>query len=332
MDHRLAMSALVLGLAAASPVRVDDASFIDTSFPGFVALMNGAVGNGGSPALTSAAHDAAGRSLPSMGRRRPARARWRAAWPRILGCPIWIPGCCIVPWAGVCWTQGADPADATAAAAAARALRPCDLERKDLRGPEADEAASRVAAVPAVRAALLDFQRGFGADHGAVLDGRDIGTVIFPDAPAKLFVTASVEERGRRRWRELRARGRQADLAVVTEDLRARDAAGPRPGGGAVAAGRRCRDARYHRTGCGRGVRAGVGVAGAAIAVKGGAGSRAGMRHGGRERKMMDFKALARAGSVWHTACLLFAIILRAETAVSLDSAPLRVSVPRMSS
>jgi CMP/dCMP kinase len=120
--------------------------------------------------------------------------------------------------------QGADPADATQAAAAARALRPSDLERKDLRGPEADEAASRVAAVPAVRAALLDFQRGFGADHGAVLDGRDIGTVIFPDAPGKLFVTASVEERGRRRWRELLAKGQQAELAVVTEELRARDA------------------------------------------------------------------------------------------------------------
>jgi cytidylate kinase len=120
--------------------------------------------------------------------------------------------------------QGADPADATMAAATARALRPCHLERKDLRGPEADEAASRVAAVPAVRAALLDFQHGFGADHGAVLDGRDIGTVIFPDAPAKLFVTASVEERGRRRWRELLAKGQPAELAVVTEELRARDA------------------------------------------------------------------------------------------------------------
>ncbi|HEY2132455.1 MAG TPA: (d)CMP kinase [Acetobacteraceae bacterium] len=120
--------------------------------------------------------------------------------------------------------QGADPADATVAAAVARALRPCDLERKDLRGPEADEAASRVAAVPAVRAALLDFQRSFGTDHGAVLDGRDIGTVIFPDAAAKLFVTASVEERGRRRWRELLAKGQQAQLAVVTEELRARDA------------------------------------------------------------------------------------------------------------
>jgi CMP/dCMP kinase len=119
---------------------------------------------------------------------------------------------------------GGDPADAVIATMAARALVPEDLERNDLRGPQADEAASRVAAVPGVRAALLDFQRNFGTSHGAVLDGRDIGTVIFPDAPAKLFVTASVEERGRRRWLELLAKGQQADLAVVTEDVRARDA------------------------------------------------------------------------------------------------------------
>ena len=114
---------------------------------------------------------------------------------------------------------GVDPA------VAARALRPADLGRPDLRGPEADAAAARVAAVPAVRAALLDFQRGFGRDGGAVLDGRDIGTVIFPDAQAKFFVTASAEARGQRRWRELRQRGIEADLAQVTAEVRARDAA-----------------------------------------------------------------------------------------------------------
>lgn len=117
---------------------------------------------------------------------------------------------------------GGDPGDAATAEAAARALRPEDMQRPDLRGPEADEAASRVAAIPGVRAALLDFQRGFGA-RGAVLDGRDIGTVIFPDADVKLYVIASLEERGRRRWRELQARGVPAELAAVTEELRTRD-------------------------------------------------------------------------------------------------------------
>jgi cytidylate kinase len=118
---------------------------------------------------------------------------------------------------------GGDPADPDAAEAAARALRPSDLERGDLRGPVADAAAAAVAAIQAVRAALLDFQRSFGAERGAVLDGRDIGTVIFPRAPAKLFVTASLAERARRRWRELRDRGVVADLVAVTADMLARD-------------------------------------------------------------------------------------------------------------
>lgn len=115
----------------------------------------------------------------------------------------------------------ADPADATRAA---ETLRPEDLDRKDLRGPPADDAASKVAAIPGVRAALLDFQRRFGEAHGAVLDGRDIGTVVFPDAPVKLFVTASPEERASRRHAELVARGAAPPLAEVAAEMAARDA------------------------------------------------------------------------------------------------------------
>jgi CMP/dCMP kinase len=118
---------------------------------------------------------------------------------------------------------GADPADPEAAETAARALRPADLERGDLRGPVADAAAASVAAIPAVRAALLDFQRSYGNERGAVLDGRDIGTVIFPDAPAKLFVTASLPERAHRRWLELTTRGIAADPATVEAEMLARD-------------------------------------------------------------------------------------------------------------
>jgi cytidylate kinase len=118
---------------------------------------------------------------------------------------------------------GANPADPEAAENAARALRPADLDRSDLRGPVADAAAASVAAIPAVRAALLDFQRGFGHTRGAVLDGRDIGTVIFPDAPAKLFVTASLPERAHRRWLELRESGIAADEATVEAEMLARD-------------------------------------------------------------------------------------------------------------
>jgi cytidylate kinase len=118
---------------------------------------------------------------------------------------------------------GGDPADPATATAAAGALQPEDFARNDLRGPEADAAAAAVASIPQVRAALLAFQRGFGRDSGAVLDGRDIGTIVFPDAPIKLFVTASAEARGHRRWLELRGRGIEADLDEVTAQVRVRD-------------------------------------------------------------------------------------------------------------
>ncbi len=118
---------------------------------------------------------------------------------------------------------GADPRDGTQAEAAARSLTPADLERTDLRSPMTDMAASAVAAIPAVRAALLEFQRRFGRDRGAVLDGRDIGTVVFPEAAVKLFVTASVQERARRRFLELRGRGIAADPLQVEAEIRDRD-------------------------------------------------------------------------------------------------------------
>ncbi len=118
---------------------------------------------------------------------------------------------------------GLRPSDAVAAEQAARALCPTDLERSDLRGPEADAAAAAVASVAGVRAALLAFQRNFGADRGAVLDGRDIGTVVFPAADLKLFVIATPEARAHRRWLELRDRGVDVDPAEVERDIRARD-------------------------------------------------------------------------------------------------------------
>ncbi len=120
--------------------------------------------------------------------------------------------------------HGADPAGPTAAEQAARSLRATDLDRSDLRGPAADAAATAVAAIPGVRCLLLAFQRDFAAKDGAVLDGRDIGTVIFPDARAKLFVTASLAARARRRWLEISATDATADLATTEADMRRRDA------------------------------------------------------------------------------------------------------------
>jgi CMP/dCMP kinase len=119
---------------------------------------------------------------------------------------------------------GGDPTDPAVATAAARCLVPADLARGDLRGPAADRAASAVAAIPAVRAALLDWQREFGRAHGAVMDGRDIGTVVFPDAPVKLFVTASPAARAERRWKEMQGRGAATELAEVAAEMQARDA------------------------------------------------------------------------------------------------------------
>ncbi len=120
---------------------------------------------------------------------------------------------------------GADPANPEAATEAAKSLTSADLTRTDLRGGPADKAASQVASIPGVRAALLEFQRHFGTANGAVLDGRDIGTVIFPNADVKFFVTASLEARAQRRHAELLGRGQDVTLEAVQTDLAARDAA-----------------------------------------------------------------------------------------------------------
>ncbi|WP_349369433.1 (d)CMP kinase [Salinarimonas sp.] len=115
--------------------------------------------------------------------------------------------------------------DEQAAAAAAYALNLAYMDESRLRGAEMGEAASRVSVIPAVRAALLDRQRDFAAQEpGAVLDGRDIGTVVCPEAAVKLFVTASPEERARRRHRELVDRGDAPPYESVLADIRARDA------------------------------------------------------------------------------------------------------------
>ena len=120
---------------------------------------------------------------------------------------------------------GLDLDDATAATAVAEKLAPVDLQRGDLRGREAGELASRVAVHPGVRAALVAFQRDFAhGPRGAVLDGRDIGTVICPDAEVKLYVTASAEVRARRRTDELLAKGRAVDYQAILAEVRARDA------------------------------------------------------------------------------------------------------------
>lgn len=121
--------------------------------------------------------------------------------------------------------DGADPDDAAAAASVATRLSPDQLEDASLRTRAAGELASRVAVHGPVRDALLAFQRSFARQAGgAVLDGRDIGTVICPDAPAKLYVTATPEVRAERRWKQLRGQGEDVAFEDVLADIRRRDA------------------------------------------------------------------------------------------------------------
>jgi len=119
---------------------------------------------------------------------------------------------------------GGDPGDEAAAVAAARALDLGAIDESRIRSSAVGLAASKVAAIPAVRAELLKAQRAFAADPaGAVLDGRDIATVICPDADVKLFVTASLEARTERRLKELRRRGEAISMEELKAQIAERD-------------------------------------------------------------------------------------------------------------
>jgi len=119
---------------------------------------------------------------------------------------------------------GVDPADAALAARAAASLDLESIDEERIRSGPVGTAASIVSAIPAVRAALLESQRRFAAHpQGAVLDGRDIGTVVCPHADVKLFVTADLAVRAERRWKELSGRGESVSLAQVEAEIAARD-------------------------------------------------------------------------------------------------------------
>ena len=137
--------------------------------------------------------------------------------------------------------QGGDPADETAGAKAAQNLEQKDLEAPDLRAEEVGQAASVVSAHAGVREALLAYQRQFAATPpGAVLDGRDIGTVVCPEADGKIYLEAPVEVRARRRVKELRLRGVESIESRVLQEMQDRDA---RDSGRAVAPLRAAADA-----------------------------------------------------------------------------------------
>jgi cytidylate kinase len=134
--------------------------------------------------------------------------------------------------------QGLDPADREAIAALCRAL---DLEvdadaghfrvyvegqeiTNQIRLPGVGEYASKISVYPEVRAALVAFQRRIAQERGIVVEGRDVQTVVCPDADVKVFITASFEERAKRRWLELQARHPDVDLDAIKKQVQERDA------------------------------------------------------------------------------------------------------------
>ena len=226
-DHRIAMAFLVMGMASKEPVTVDDATAIATSFPNFTELCNslGARIAAPRPATTSrqaalvVAIDGPAASGKGTLARRIAEhfnmdyldtgSLYRAVGMKII-------------------YSGKEPNNLQDALEAAKTIDAEDLANPRLRQERIGQAASVVSAFPEVRAALLEFQREFArkslvSGRGAVLDGRDIGTVVCPDADLKFFITATMFARAKRRHKELEGEGIQVIFESVLEDLRERD-------------------------------------------------------------------------------------------------------------
>ncbi len=219
-DHRIAMAFLVMGMGTREAVRVDDATAISTSFPGFTTLLNGLgahicdAGGVYTKPMIIAIDGPAASGKGTLARRLAeyfnldyldTGSLYRAVGMKLV-------------------YTGKDPKDKEAAIAAARSIDAEDLANPRLRQERIGQAASIVSAFPEVRAALLDFQRKFAHNRkGAVLDGRDIGTVVCPDADFKFFITATRYARARRRHRELQGQGIEVVFESVLEDLRERD-------------------------------------------------------------------------------------------------------------
>jgi len=138
--------------------------------------------------------------------------------------------------AGVSWDDGPGVTRVASELAERQALRfgatsqgvtQVFLDGKDvslaIRSADMSQGASKVSAIPGVRDALLDMQRSLGAQGGVVLEGRDIGTVVFPHAEAKFFLTASVKVRAERRYKEHLARGDQVDREAIEREVVERD-------------------------------------------------------------------------------------------------------------
>jgi len=219
-DHRIAMSAMVLGLGGFLPVGIDDASVIDTSYPDFFEDMQklGAhmtLGRQSTPAIVIAVD---GPSASGKG----TLARLLAAQ---LNLPYLDTGLLYRATARAALDANTDLHDNETIARMARELELPITAPEQLRSAEIGAAASKVAAIPEVRDALLEVQRAFAnGKDGAVLDGRDIGTIICPDADVKLWITASDHVRAERRRTELSQAGQHVTEKEMLAQLCERDA------------------------------------------------------------------------------------------------------------
>lgn len=224
-DHRIAMSFLVMGMASKDPVHIDDGTAINTSFPGFAELMNSI----GAQITIDAPHVAVHKAPHPLtiaidGPASSGKGTLARRLSEHLGLPHLDTGSIYRAVGLKLIYSDKDPRDKEAACDAARHLSEQDLSNPRLRQERIGQAASIISAVPEVRSILLDYQRNFAKNpRGAVLDGRDIGTVVCPDADLKIFITASLETRAQRRHRELQGENIEVVYESVLEDLRERD-------------------------------------------------------------------------------------------------------------
>jgi 3-phosphoshikimate 1-carboxyvinyltransferase len=224
LDHRIAMSALVMGMATKEPVEIDDASAIATSFPGFVEVMNGVGAKINSYNQAPSTKHQAPLVIAIDGPAASGKGTLARRIAEHFGLEYLDTGSLYRAVGMKLIYGGKDPNDKAAAVEAVNTIDADDLANPRLRQERIGQAASIVSAFPEVRAALLEFQRNFAkGKKGAVLDGRDIGTVVCPDADVKFFLTATLYARAKRRHKELSGQGIEVVFESVLEDLRERD-------------------------------------------------------------------------------------------------------------
>jgi cytidylate kinase len=230
LDHRIAMSFLVMGTATETPVQVDDTNPINTSFPGFVSLCNrlgarmGMVRHEHTDSRLQIHRSFAPLVVAIDGPAASGKGTLARRLAEYFGYAYLDTGS-LYRAVGMKIVYGnKDPHDVEDAIEAARSISLQDLANPRLRQERVGVAASIVSAIPEVREILLQYQRDFAqCPQGAILDGRDIGTVVCPDADIKIFMTADLEARARRRHRELQGQGVEVIFQSVLEDLRERD-------------------------------------------------------------------------------------------------------------